>query len=151
MWDQDAALVLLPSRTRRAYLLARRRQRSLPATQILKRHDDLLHRTRGGDNDLLAGHDLVLVDYIVGKLHGHWSMAILEHLRRRDTWTLGADRYTDMLEAREQSATAQRRASMIDDFDHRAGDAWRSYQARTGQRNQRASRGSAHIVHAGVL
>ena len=151
LWDQDAALVILPSRVRRAYMLARRRQSSLPAAEILRRHAELYRRTAGRDHDLLSGHGLVLVDYIAGYLHGNWTAAMLADLRRRDTWAVGAERYTDRIEASEQLVADRKRAALISDIEHRAGDAWRSLQARTGARNQRSGSGSAHIVKTGTL
>jgi hypothetical protein len=50
----------------------------------------------------------------------------------------GADKYTDMLDAQDDAARIKQKQDFLSDTDHRASDAWWSYQARTGQRNHHA-------------
>lgn len=143
LWDQDAMLVILPSRVRQAYVLARRRDKTYAnAPMMVAAHNDLLRKTRGGDGDLLATHNLLMVDYIVGNIHGTWSPAIIADLKSRDTWAAGGgDKHADKLDEADRKAAEKRRTDLSSDMEHRARDAWRSLQARTGQRNQHANEG----------
>lgn len=140
LFDQDAALVILPSRVSKKYILARRRELSMRAPLMVKAHNKLMQATRGGDGDMLASHNLQGVDSIVGNVHGAWSPAILADLKSRDMWAAGgADKYIEKLEADEKKVRDNKRKKVLDDMDHRARDAWKSYQARTGQRNQHSN------------
>ncbi len=169
LWDQDAGLVLLPSRMQRKYLLARRRSMSLTMATIAVHADPLRKRLRKdtpsvtfSDGDLLAEHSLVLVDAITARVgdiaQGSWmrsAPAILSELRKRDLWANGGQQqYSDRLEANELAAEVAKRTKLESDIDHRARDAWRSYQARTGQRT-RVGHGTSGprvtVVHAGTL
>lgn len=153
--DFDSQLVVFPSRLRRAYILARRRNQTLRRPKLVKLDGDLLKQTAGDDGQVLAQNDLVFVDQIIG--WGGFTTKIFSQLRARDTWRVGGgDKYADLLETQEAHAATQKRKSWLDDIEHRAGDAYRSYQARTGQRNQHANtRGGAapkaRIIHSGVL
>jgi hypothetical protein len=159
MWDQDAALVILPSRTREnVYLIGRRRELSLRVPYLVKPPADLMKKSRYSDSDMLAERKLVMVDVIKGNAHvGHWNPAMLQQLKDRDMWEAGgADAFIEKMEAREKAADAAKRKTMIDDIDHRARDSWRSLQARTGQRNQHANSRHgqsprAKIVSVGTL
>jgi hypothetical protein len=139
LWDQDSELVILPSRKKKCYILARRRDKSLRAPMLVKVDNELQRKTRGSDADLLAVNKLVFVDHITGVAGGTWSPVILQDLRDRDTWKQGADKYNDSLLEQEKSAADKKRAKWLDDIDHRSKDAYRSYQARTGQRNKHAN------------
>lgn len=144
MWDQDAALVILPSRTREnVYIVARRRELSLRVPYLVTPSKDLMAKSRHSDGDMLAAQQLVMVDVIKGNAHsGNWSPLMLAQLKERDMWDAGgADAYIDKLEAKEQAAAAANRKTLLSDIDHRSRDAWRSLQARTGQRNQHANGG----------
>lgn len=141
LWDQDAQLVILPSRIGRKYILARRRQKSSAVPVLVKAHNKLMIDTRGSDGDMLASYNLLGVDTIKGNIHGTWSPAILQELRERDMWPGGADKFIDKLEEGERKVEATKRANFQSDMEHRAGDAWRSLQARTGQRNQHSNAG----------
>lgn len=164
LWDQDSALVLIPSRQSRKYILARRRDRSKVIANIVQHEiDERIHkRVRYSDSDMLAQYKLVVVDSIrsiTGNLHQASWMAstpeMMQELRERDMWAAGgAEKYIEKIEERERTAAQKKRANLLDDLDHRAGDAWRSYQARTGQRNQHANSGvstKVKLVHAGRL
>lgn len=156
LWDQDAALVVLPSRQGRKYLIGRRRERSRVVAGIVQHqvNENVHARVGHSDSALLEDHKLVKVDAITsltGNMHNaSWmtsSPEILKDLRDRDMWAAGgADAYIAKLEAGEQARADQKRAALLDDIDHRAGDAWRSYQARTGQRNHRGRNTSATVI-----
>lgn len=149
--DQDAALVVFPSRLSARYILARRRSASLGMPALVKVDNDLLKITAQGDGDVLADNALVAVANIVNP-SGNWTTDIFRQLRARDIWAAGgADAYTDRIELAEGQLAAKKRADMIDDIDQRAIDSYKSLQARTGQRNQRAGSGAAKIVHVGDL
>lgn len=149
--DQDSALVVFPSRLGARYILARRRSASLKMPELVKVDGNLLRMTAHGDGDVLAVNNLVAVDTIVNT-SGNWTTAIFAQLRARDIWAAGGgDAYADRLELGESSFVAKKRADMLDDIDQRAIDSYKSLQARTGQRNQRAGSGAAKIVHVGDL
>lgn len=142
LWDQDAMLVILPSRIAPKYILARRREKSNRVPVLVAAHNKLMAETRGSDGDMLAHYGLQGVESITGPLGGSWSPAIIQQLKERDTWAVGgADAYTDQLEAAEKKVAETKRAAWLDDMDHRAKDAWRSYKARTGQRSQHSNAG----------
>jgi len=156
MWDMDAELVILPSRVRRAYVVARRRMKSATVPMLVKSDNELQRKTRGTDADMLQEHNLIFIDWITGNLHGNWSLNILADLKDRDTWAAGGgEKYVDKLEAQEQKVAADRRTAMIDDLGHRAADAWRSLQARTGKRNQHSNafhkKSRAKVLKGGKL
>lgn len=132
--DFDHALVVFPSCLRACYILARRREFGL-GHPLEKVDRDLLRVTAHGDGDVMADHNLVFVDHLMS--HGGWSTHIFAELRRRDIWAAGgAEKFNDQLLAREHQADGIERKRLIDDIDYRAKDAWRSYQARTGQRTR---------------
>jgi hypothetical protein len=68
---------------------------------------------------------------------GSWSPdPLIRTLKARDLWEHGgADKVADMLEAQEDTAKAANAQAIRDDLYNRSGDAWRSYQARTGASN----------------
>jgi hypothetical protein len=137
--DQDAELVVFPSRLRPAYILARRRSSSLAMPKSVALANDLDRMTHAGDGDVMAAHGLVHVENILGGF-GNWTDNIFHELRRRDIWAAGgADKFNNLIVESEQAARDKQRKDMLDDIDHRSGDAFRSYQARTGQRNKHAN------------
>lgn len=153
LWDQDAGLVIVPSRQARKYLLTRRRELSRRVFD-LSRAAAQLPLARGGDAAMLEQYGLLKVDAIGGNVyHGSWMRscpAICAELRSRDLWARGgADKFANDLDTQEQEARDRQRAGLLDDIDHRARDAWRSYQARTGQRTRVAPTSrTARAVHA---
>lgn len=155
MWDMDSALVILPSRIGQRYVLARRRELSLRVPLLVKTSAKLLDDTRGSDGDMLAANNLVHVDTIGGYVRGTWSSHLLQALKERDMWDAGgADAYVDRLEAQEAAVAAQNDKTVLDNIDHRARDAWKSYQARTGARTRVAGQSRpprAKIVQVGTL
>lgn len=162
LWDHDAGLVVLPSRQVRRYVLARRRERSKLVANVLERVEQQSGPSlcSGSDAEMLKRYKLVKVDGI-NCVHGNYHAAswmtstpgLLSDLRSRDMWAAGGfEKYHAQLLADEKQAEDTKRAEMLDSIDHRARDAYRSYQARTGQRNQRATSGTqAKFVSVGTL
>ena len=135
LWDFDSELVVIPSRMEAVYRLARRATRSIgigPLAMLSPQPDTLM----------LYSHKLVPVTSILG-WGGIWGTHIFNELRRRDVWQGGADKYINSVEEIEAAAKAKQKAQIRDDMNHRSGDAWRSYQARTGQRTK-LSYGHSH-------
>lgn len=161
LWDQDPGLVVIPSRQGQKYILARRRDRSKLIANIARTQiNERVHkRVNYSDSDMLEGRSFVKVDSIrsiTGNVfNASWMTscpAMIKELRDRDMWAAGgAEKYIEKIEAEEKAKADRQRKTLLDDLDHRAGDAWRSYQARTGQRNQRATSGRVKFVPAGQL
>ena len=128
--DYDAMLVVLPSRkTPFAYVIARRKQYSKGLT------DAAIESTIvQPDTKMCMLYDLVPV-CLMFKTGSSWNAdPILEKLKARDLWAHGgADKVADMLEEQEEAERQKLRAEIRDDIWNRSGDAWRSYQHRTGQ------------------
>jgi hypothetical protein len=142
--DLDSALVVFPSRLRMAYVLARKRSASLSMPAMVKLDNDLLRTTAGGDGDFMANNNLVFVGFINNPF-GTWNDSVIQELRARDiTAAGGAEKFIEKLEDAEAALAVKKRANMIEDIGFRARDAWRSYQARTGQRNQHANATFGH-------
>lgn len=127
----DPDLVIFPSRKRPEYVLGRKARRSGGITPMVQAglavHSDSVRMAELG---------LVPVSAIrVLPGHVQWSPRFFSELAARDTWRQGgAKRVADDLESREQSAQAKQRQDRRDELDARSGDAFRSYQYRTGQR-----------------
>lgn len=161
LWDFDALLVIVPSRLRPVYLLARKRNFTLRAPMMCKAQDQVMRDTRGSDGDLLAAHGLLPVDSIIPRrgatIHGTWSPDIIEGLRERDIVAAGgAHKYADRLDAQDDALTARRRDTVADNLQHRAADGFRSLQARTGQRTKLTipsapKRSSSSTVGSGIV
>jgi hypothetical protein len=152
--DQDEGLVVFPSALRvNTYVLARRREFSRDLHELFKRKGANVARPRiSPDSDTLAAHNLVYVAHIVGGI-GNWSETIFRQLKEGDTWAQGgASKVIEKIEGAELRADQRKHANLLDKIDHMARDAYRSYKARTGQRNQRSNTGpKAKIVPAGSL
>lgn len=149
--DVDADLVVIPSRLRRAYVLARRRRRSLTMPKSLQLDTDMTTLLDGSDGDMLASRKLIHVEYLLG--YGTWGDTIFHQLRQRDTWAAGgASRLADRLDEADAAVRAKTRQQIATDMEYRAADAWRSLQARTGARNQRSGSGpKVTVQHVGTL
>lgn len=135
IYDFDAQLVIIPSRTAKQYILARRRLRSA-------NYGALVMTVAAPNTQMMYDHGLI--DVAPMKWPGTWTQAwvntLLGELRGRDTWRAGGpEKFVQIVEDAEADAEIKQRRNLRDDFRHRAGDAWRSLQARTGQRNLRAS------------
>ena len=133
IYDFDAQLVLIPSRTAKQYILARRRLHSAG-------YGSMVMTDPAPNTQMLYDHGLV--DIAPLQWPGAWTTAwvdrLLGELRARDIWRSGGpEAFVKLFEEHEANVEIRRRRTMREDFRHRAGDAWRSLQARTGQRSLR--------------
>lgn len=155
LFDFDHMLVVFPSFARPyAYVLARRRQLTRGLTD--KALDETLTHP---DTKAALAHDLVPVSLIFRTGTG-WSIDnIIASLKARDIWAHGgADKFADQMDAADTEAKRRQHAAIRDDMWNRSGDAWRSYQARTGQRSKltvptpgAASRTSSSTAGSGLI
>lgn len=130
IWDQDAMLVILPSRKiPYAYVVARRKQFSKGLTD-----QALLDTCDQPDTKMCLLYDLVPV-CVMYKTGVSWNPdPVIRSLQARDLWTHGGpDKVADMLEQQEADEKAKIRADIRDDLWNRSGDAYWSYKHRTGQ------------------
>lgn len=130
LYDFDAMLVLLPSRkVPFAYVIARRRQLSKGLT--CKAIEDSIDQP---DTKMCLLYDCVPV-CLMYKTGPTWNVdTIIQKLAARDIWAMGgADKVADMLDAEDAAEKERIRRAIRDDQYNRSGDAWRSYQHRTGQ------------------
>ena len=124
--DYDSQLVVIPSRQEAIYRLTRRTW-NRPGIAAMA----VIHREQ--DTAMMASYGVVPVTTIVG--WGVWGTNIFNSLRARDIWAHGgAEKFVKLEEDYEADAERKRKATIRDDMWVRSGDAWRSYQARTGQR-----------------
>jgi hypothetical protein len=131
LYDFDAMLVLMPSREQPgAYVLGRRKQWGPGLTEAAI---DAVYTK--ADTKMCILNGCVPVCMVFKPTSGSWNPdALLMKLAARDIWAHGgADKVADMLEAQEDAEKARNAAAIRDDIYNRSGDAWRSYQARTGQ------------------
>lgn len=139
--DQDAALVVFPSRLRQAYVLARRRQFSKALHVQCTAKQEIVRQSQGGDSDVLAAQGLIFIDFMVNT-QGNFTDTVFHQLKMRDIWAQGgAENFERKIVEAENAEEGRKRKTMLDNIDHRARDAWRSYKARTGQRSD--SRGQS--------
>ena len=131
--DTDSDLVVFPSQCRMCHVLARKRRHSNAMQAADKLDKDLLRQSAGMDGDILATHNLVYVRHLIGNTIKRYE--IFQWLRDHDIWDLGgAEKASNLIESEAEVVAAQKRKALLEDIDHRARDAWRSYQARTGRR-----------------
>lgn len=133
LYDFDADLVVFPSiGTPFAYVLARRARRT-GGMNIL--NPEFAHAQP--DTKFCVANHLLPVSKIY-RTGVTWSIDnILNDLRSRDTWAAGGgEKFADRIEHEEATAEQKRKDALKDDMYNRSGDAWRSYQARTGQRTK---------------
>jgi hypothetical protein len=133
LYDYDAELVVFPSFLRPgAYVLARRAQQTHPLTN--KALADTITQL---DTKFCLQHGLVPVSLII-RTGTTWSIDnIIADLKSRDIWARGGgDKVADQMDAQDAANEKRTKDSIHDDLWARSGDAWRSYQARTGQRNK---------------
>jgi hypothetical protein len=148
--DFDNALVVFPSVQRRAYILCRRRGYTKHGkfAPLLKLNNDLLRMTAGTDGDIMAQNNLVFVETIVG--WGIWTNSIINNLRSRDTWAKvdgksGGLAYAKRMEEAEGQARMKKLLDIQDSIKMRVNDAWRSRQARKGERNHHAKNSGRRV------
>jgi hypothetical protein len=117
-----------------AYILARRRHFSNAMEEMNRLDKNLLRQSAGLDGDILATHNLIYVRHLLGETVRR--VHIFQWLRDHDLKAQGgAERVSNLVEDIEKDIAAQKRRNTLDDIDHRARDAYRSYQARTGRRS----------------
>lgn len=134
LFDYDAQLVVFPSRMRPAHILARRRHFSNAMAEMNTLDKDLLRKSAGMDGDIMATHNLIYVRHLLGDTVKR--LMIFQWLIDHDLQAQGgAEKVDDRIVSVEQDQAARARQKMIEDIDHRARDAYRSYQARTGRRS----------------
>lgn len=129
VWDQDQMLVILPSRkVPFAYVVARRKQYGAGIT--CKAIEDNIDNP---DTKMCLLYNLVPV-CLMYKSGSSWDPnPLIRSLQARDMWAHGGpDKVADMLEEQEAKEKAATQAEIRADLWNRSGDAWRSYQARTG-------------------
>jgi hypothetical protein len=134
LYDFDAELVVFPSiHVPYAYVLARRARLSAGLSaqalaQVVDQPDTKFCLTNG----------LVPVTMIYRYSMASWSIDnIIQSLKARDIWAHGGgEKVADLLDNSEAAQAAKARKENRDDMWNRSGDAWRSYQARTGQRTR---------------
>lgn len=134
IYDYDDMLVLFPSYTVPfAYVLARRRQRSAGLTD--KAVESVLTNP---DTKAAMQHGLIPVS-LMYRTGESWNPdPVIRSLKSRDIWTNGgADKVADTLDSADEAKQTKLKKDIRDDMYNHSGDAWRSYQARTGQRNAR--------------
>lgn len=134
LWDFDSELVVFPSiQVPFAYVLARRARR----TGGMNLHDPHFAKALPDTKFCLERH-LLPVSLIYRHSTASWSIDnILMDLRARDIWAAGgAEKFADQADANDASDEQRTKDNIRDDMWNRSGDAWRSYQARTGQRTK---------------
>lgn len=137
IYDFDAQLVVVPSRRKPIYMLCRRRLHSAGFGKLV------MMDNRNPDVAMLYDHGLIDVaplTPLATMWSAGWVSQLLQELKARDIWAAGgAEKFIQIVEDAEAAAEIRKHKALHSDFEHRARDAWRSLQARTGQRNQRAS------------
>jgi hypothetical protein len=134
VYDYDDKLVLFPSyAVPFAYVIARRRQRTSGLTD--KALEDTLSNP---DTKAALAHNLVPVSMMYRTGESWNPDPVIASLQARDIWRHGgADKSADLMDGADARRHKQTKDAIRDDMWNRSGDAWRSYQARTGQRNAR--------------
>jgi len=132
-FDFDQELVLFPSATVPfAYVIARRAHR----TGGYNVHDPAF-LSAPPDTKFCVEHHWLPVT-IMFKTGLTWEVdTVLQQLAARDIWRAGgAEAAADQLDAADEAKEVGTKAAIREDMWNRSGDAWRSYQARTGQRTK---------------
>lgn len=134
LYDFDADLVVFPSiQTPFAYVLARKARR----TGGMNMYDPAFENATS-DTKFCVARRLLPVCLIYRHNAVSWSIDnILADLRHRDIWAAGgATAFADRVDKEDADEEARIKKEIRDDMWNRSGDAWRSYQARTGQRTK---------------
>lgn len=132
-FDFDSELVLFPSTgVPFAYVIARRAKRTGGMNQ-----SDPAFANAPPDTKFCLEHRWLPVS-LMYKTGISWDVdKVLASLAARDIWRAGgADKYADAADAADDKKTEKQKSHIKDDMWNRSGDAWRSYQARTGQRTR---------------
>lgn len=148
IWDQDAMLVVMPSRkTPFAYVIARRKQWGPGITE--KALEGVYDQP---DTKMCILNGCVPV-CLMHKTGLSWNPdPIIRSLQARDLWAAGGpDKVADLLEEQEAAAKEKIRQATRDDIYNRSGDAWRTYQHRTGQSTLGPGRSASPTQRPGRL
>lgn len=144
----DAQLVLVPSRMRRQYLLARRRQYSAGLGDVA------MLDNKHPDTNMCYAYGLVPIAPLrweksktdAGMFTQQNLSSLIETLKERDTWAMGGgplatdpDAVVKAWDAAETAREKKQDRALWDKFYHMGRDGWRSLTARVGARNKRAS------------
>jgi len=130
LYDQDAMLVVIPSRNvPSAYVIARKKQWGPGLTEAAI---DAVYAKP--DTKMCVKYGCVPV-CLMYKTGTSWNPdPIIRTLQARDMWAHGGpEKVADLLEEQEAAAKIKTQKEIRDDLWNRSGDAWRSYQHRTGQ------------------
>lgn len=144
LYDFDAELVVFPSRhVPYAYVLARRRR-----TRFNEMDKALAATIDQPDTKLCLSRCLVPVTMVYRHKSGAWQIDnIIASLKARDIWAHGgAEKAADTLDKKEEAQRARDHQATRDDMYARSGQAWESYQRRTGQRVSSPGMGSERHV-----
>jgi hypothetical protein len=142
LYDYDAELVVFPSRyVPYAYVLARKRRHGSSLDQALAA------TITQPDTKLCLMRGLVPVTLIY-RTGQAWSIDnIIATLKKRDIWANGGAEVVAITEdAADAAGEAAIRKKTRDDLWMRSGQAWESYQRRTGQRVSSPGMGSERHV-----
>lgn len=134
LYDFDADLVVFPSiQTPFAYVLARKAHR----TGGMNIQDPTFAKAMPDTKFCIMRH-LLPVSLIYRHSAVSWGIDnIIADLKARDIWAAGGgDAYADQADAADTKVENKNKADIRADMHNRSGDAWRSYQARTGQRSK---------------
>src|SRR3990167_8475910 len=159
--EHDAQLVIIPSRKRRQYLLCRRRQLTAGLGDVA------MVDNKHPDTNMCYGYGVLPIAPLqwaktktdAGLFTQQNLQSLIETLKVRDVWAHGGgpltrnpDAVADAVDAADAARETALNRSIWESFYVRHRDAWRSLQARTGQRNQRASdyHGVARILSSQV-
>lgn len=129
LYDFDADLVVFPSiQVPFAYCLARRARKTAGI------NTGVLGEGATPDTKFCLTHRLLPVTLIHRHSTASWSIDnIIAELKARDTWALGGSKkVADLMDANDEAHREKVRKQVRDDFYNRSGDAWRSYNLRTG-------------------
>ena len=128
--DQDAMLVLFPSRQQPfTYVVARRRQLTKGLAMMP------VDEQTPADTKMCMEHDALPICRMFHHGAGWDPDPLIRSLRMRDLWTHGGpDKVADLLDTQDAKAEAANKRQIREDLYNRSGDGWRTYQARTGQR-----------------
>lgn len=150
LFDFDAELVLIPSRQQALYRLARRKKysRGIGALAVIDPH---------ADTAMMVQYGLIPVTTMI-RYADSWDIdSLLQKLRDRDQWAISGgpssgksleergEKVAQHIEAHEAKQARTLKQEIRTDMDYRSRDAWRSYQARTGQRNRHARNSGVRV------
>lgn len=134
--DFDPELVVFPSQqVPFAYVLARKARRTGGINaKMMEKGPGVFAPTP--DTRFCVERRMLPVTLIYRHNAVSWSIDnIIAELKARDIWAVGgAAKAADLMDARDDKERQKIKDNIRQDFWNRSGEAWRSYQARTGAR-----------------